>query len=128
MKSNPTMKSLLTLAVMASLGLCAAFAGENDKEQQAKLESKAKLTKAEAQKTALTKAADGTVKDAELEEEDGKLIWSFDIARPGTKDITEVNVDAITGKIVNVEIESPKDKAKEEAEDAAKEKAGGKKD
>jgi len=125
MKSNTTIQSLLTITVVASLGLCAAFAGDKEKDQ-AQLESKAKITKAEAQKTALEKAADGTVKDAELEEEGGKLIWSFDIARPGTKDITEVNVDAITGKIVNVEIETPKDKAKEEKEDAAKEKAEGK--
>ena len=123
MKSNIIIKSLLTLTVVSSLGLCAAFAKEKE-QTQAQLESRAKITKAEAQKTALAKAPDGTVKEAELEEEHGKLIWSFDIARPGTKNITEVNVNAITGKIVSVEIETPKDKAKEAAEDAGK----GKKD
>lgn len=126
MESNKTIKSLLTIAVVAGLGLCAAFT--NDKSKQARLESKARITKAEAEKTALTKAPDGTVKDAELEEEGGALIWSFDVARPGTKDITEVNVNALTGKIVNVQIETPKDKAKEAMEDAAKAKAKGKKD
>jgi len=127
MNSNKTIKSLLTLAVVASLGLCAASAKDEAKEQ-ARLASKAKITKAEAQKIALAKEANGTVKDAELEEEGGKLIWSFDIALPNTKNITEVNVDAITGKIVSVQIETPKDKAKEAMEDAAKEKAGSKKD
>ena len=53
--------------------------------------------------TALAKAPGGTVKEGELEKEKGKLIWSFDIATPDTRDITEVNVDAITGQVVSVE-------------------------
>jgi hypothetical protein len=48
------------------------------------------------------------------------LIWSFDIATPDSKDITEVNVDAVTGKVVSTE--------KEKAEDEAKEARGEKKD
>ena len=71
-------------------------------------------------KTALAKVPNGTVKEAELEEEKGKLIWSFDIATPGTKDITEVNVDAITGKIVATEIEKAKDEAKEAKDEKKK--------
>ena len=43
-----------------------------------------------------------------MEKEHGKLIWSFDIATPDTKDITEVNVDAITGDVVSVEKEAAK--------------------
>jgi len=46
------------------------------------------------------------------------LIWSFDVATPNSKDITEVNVDAVTGEVVSVE--------KESAESEAKEAAGGK--
>ena len=114
MKTTNLITTVLALVFTAALGLTAATA--KDKEDP-KLLAKAKVTKAEAQKTALTKAPDGTVKDAELEEENGKLVWSFDIARPGTKDITEVQVDAITGKIVLVEVETPKDQAKEAKED-----------
>jgi hypothetical protein len=44
-------------------------------------------------------------------------VWSFDIARPGTHDITEVLVDAKTGKIISTQIESPRDQAKEAAAD-----------
>jgi uncharacterized membrane protein YkoI len=120
MKSKNIIKSLLTAAVVAGLSLNAAFAKDKN---QSELEAKAKITKADAEKTALTKAPDGMVKDAELEDEDGKLVWSFDIARPGSKDITEVQVDAITGAIVSVEIEKPKDQKKEAKEDAAKEKS-----
>ena len=119
MKSKNLLATLLALAATAALALTAATAKEKD---DAKLLAKAKITKAAAEKTALTKAPDGTVKDAELEEENGRLVWSFDIARPGTKNITEVQVDALTGKIVLVEIETPKDQAKEAKGD--KEEAG----
>ena len=127
MKSTNLIPTLLALIVTAALGLTVATAKDKD---DPKLLAKAKITRAAAEKTALTKAPDGTVKDAELEEENGKLVWSFDIARPGTKNITEVQVDAITGKIVLVEVETPKDQAKEAKEDKegkedeGKEKAG----
>ncbi len=35
-----------------------------------------------------------------------RLIWSFDITKPGVTYITEVNVDAISGQLVSVENES----------------------
>lgn len=47
------------------------------------------------------------MKEAELEEELGKLVWSFDIARPGTRNITEVLVDAITGRRTTFAQQSP---------------------
>lgn len=81
--------------------------------KQAKLAAQAKVSKEDAQATALTQAPNGTVKESELEKEHGKLIWSFDIATPGTTDITEVNIDAITGKVVAVDKEKAEDEAKE---------------
>jgi hypothetical protein len=54
--------------------------------------------------------------------EKGKLIWSFGFTTPDSKNITEVNVDAITGDVVNVEQETPQAEAKEAAEDASKDK------
>ena len=81
--------------------------------QPRKLEAEAKVSRAEAEKIALTKAPGGTVKEGELEKEKGKLIWSFDISTPGTSDITEVHVDAITGQIAGVEKETAKAEAKE---------------
>lgn len=68
-------------------------------------EKQAKVSKADAEKIALAQAPTGTIKEAELEKEHGKLIWSFDVAVPGAKDITEVNVDATTGELVSVEHE-----------------------
>ena len=92
-------------------------------DKKSKLESKAKISKADAQKVALAKVPNGKIKDAELEEENGKLIWSFDIATPGSKDITEVQVDAVTGDIVSVEKETPADQKKEKENDKKEKKA-----
>ena len=52
------------------------------------------------------------MKAAELEKENGKLIWSFDLTTPTSKNVTEVNVDAVTGDVISVE--------KEEAENDKK--------
>lgn len=95
------MRIQLTLCSLLAAGLLAACQSES----QSQLQAEAKISKADAQATALAKAPNGTVKSSELEREKGKLIWSFDLTTPGTKDITEVNVDAISGAVVNVEHE-----------------------
>ncbi|MDQ6913891.1 MAG: PepSY domain-containing protein [Verrucomicrobiota bacterium] len=112
-----TKLSILTVVAAISLsGLTTSMLAAAE-ETQAQLQAEAKVTKAEAEKTALTKVPNGTIKDAELEKEHGKLIWSFDIAMPQSKNITEVQVDAKTGEIANVQLETPKDQAKEAAAD-----------
>jgi len=105
-------KTILCFALAA--GLLAGCATEKcEQNKQAKLAAQAKITKAEAAATALAQVPNGTVKEAEIEKEHGKLIWSFDVAVPGSKDIKEVAVDAITGKVVSVETETPVQQAKE---------------
>jgi hypothetical protein len=64
-------------------------------------EADAKIS-AEQAKTAAVRAVPGTVKDSELEKEHGRLIYSVEITRPGERGITEVNVSAMDGSIVNV--------------------------
>jgi len=63
---------------------------------------------------ALAKVPGGSVSSSELEKEHGKLVWSFDIAQTGSKNITEVQVDAKTGKVVSTKTETP-DKERKEA-------------
>lgn len=95
-------------------GLFVGCASEkSEREEGARLEAEAKVSRADAEKAALAKVPNGTVKEGEIEKEKGKLIWSFDVATPGTKDITEVHVDAMTGEVVGMEKEAPKDEAKE---------------
>jgi uncharacterized membrane protein YkoI len=113
MKAKTLLCSLLTIGLLVGGATYTAKAADKAKS---KLEAKAKITKAEAKKIALAKVPKGKVKAAELEEEKGKLIWSFDIATPGTKDITEVHVDAVTGEVVSIEKETPADQKKEKKE------------
>ena len=95
-----------------SIGMLAGCATEKH-ENQAALAAEAKVSKADAEKIALAQAPNGTIKEGELEKEKGKLIWSFDIATANSKDITEVNVDAINGQVVSVEKEKAEEEKKE---------------
>ena len=104
----------LTLGIVLGFVAAAAFAAE---PSEAELAKQAKITKAQAEQIALAKVPRGIVRSAEIENEKGHLVWSFDIARPGTNDITEILVDATTGKIISTQTESPRDQAKEAAAD-----------
>jgi hypothetical protein len=65
-----------------------------------KLVAEAKIKENEARATALAQVRNGTVKSAELEREHGRLIYSYDSEVPGKSGIDEVNIDAMTGKVV----------------------------
>ena len=104
----------LTLGMVLGFAAAGAFAAE---PSEAELAKQAKITKAQAEQIALAKVPHGSVKSAEIENEKGHLVWSFDIARPGTNDITEILVDAQTGKIISTQNETPQDQAKEAAAD-----------
>jgi uncharacterized membrane protein YkoI len=90
------------------------------KEEQV-LAKKAKLTYVEAKKKALEKAP-GQVFNWQLEMEDGKLIYSIEIELPDDKEFSrEVNVDAMNGKIVEVEkedLKTQKESAKKSSSDS----------
>jgi uncharacterized membrane protein YkoI len=108
------MKIKTILCGALAVGLLAGCASEKSEQtKQARLEAKAKIARADAQQTALQQVPNGTVKEAEIEKEHGKLIWSFDIAVPDSKDIKEVAVDALTGQVVSIETETPEQQAKE---------------
>jgi uncharacterized membrane protein YkoI len=109
------MKIKLIIGGLLVAGLVAIGAGgcATEKQEQAALQAQAKVSKEQAQQTALAKVPGGTVKEGELEKEKGKLIWSFDIATADSKDFTEIAVDAISGDIVSVEKETPEQQAKE---------------
>jgi uncharacterized membrane protein YkoI len=110
------MASAAAVALLSGLGSSALWAaGESD----AALKAEAKITLEAATQTALAKVPGGTIKSSELERENGKLIWSFDIAKPKTRNISEVQVDAKTGTIVSETTETPKQQRAE----AVKEKS-----
>lgn len=103
---------------MSVIGL--ALSATAAEPNQARLAKQAKITKSEAEHIALAKVPNGRVQSVEIENEKGHLVWSFDIARPNAKDITEILVDAKTGKIISTQIESATDQAKEAAADKKK--------
>jgi uncharacterized membrane protein YkoI len=100
----------------ASLVIAGSAAAQKTKpETQAQLMRHAKITKAVAIKTALSKVPGGKVQSSEIERENGKLIYSFDIKVAGKSGIEEINVDAVTGDVVAHEHETPKSEKKEAA-------------
>lgn len=83
---------------------------------QAAMKKEAKITMQQAEKTALAKEP-GNIQSKEIERENGKLIYSFDI---GTSSGThEVNVDAMSGDLIQDSVESSANEAKEAQQDRA---------
>ncbi len=87
----------------------------------------AKISKEQATKIALEQVKGGTIQSSELEKEEGKLIWSFDIKSGDA--IQEVWIDAASGAVVKNETESSvreaDEKSMEKAEKAALKKVPG---
>jgi hypothetical protein len=86
------------------------------------LEKLAKVSKEAAQTTALhavKNSSTATVASAELEAENGCLIWSFDVKQKYVRGIQEVTVDAGTGKVLTSTHETPRDETVEKAQEAA---------
>ena len=70
--------------------------------------SKARISEGEARASAIARVPRGVIKSHELEKEHGKLIYSYDIVVAGKTGIEEVNVDAMTGRVLSVKHETPK--------------------
>lgn len=77
------------------------------------LMKEARVSEADARASALASVPGGSVKSRELEKEGGRLIWTFDIARPPVRGMTEVHVDAKTGKVIAVKKETAAQEAAE---------------
>lgn len=88
------------------------------KEETSGLSAGAKIDPETARLTALAKVPGGKVAKEELENEGGKLIYSFDIktgTRPG---IDEVQVDAVDGSVVSIQHEDAAAEAAEAKQDS----------
>ena len=108
------MKNRSTIASLSAAFLMVAAAGcATEQREEAALLAQAKVSRAQAEQVALASAPGGTITEADLENDYGHVIWSFDLITPGSKILTEVNVDAITGYVISVATETPQDEAKE---------------
>ena len=108
-----------TLAVAVFVGAGAATAAAPIcKEAKPGLKASAKVSCEQAQKTAMGKVPGGKLKSGELEEENGLLVYSFDVQPAKGSGIDEVQVNAVTGEVVSVVHETPADEAVEKKKDA----------
>lgn len=114
-----TIRNTFVIAAVLGASLGVVNISQAAEPSQASLMAQTKITQTAAEKIALAKVPTGTVKSAELENEFGALVWSFDIATPKSADIHEILVNAKTGKIVHSGIETPKAQAKEKVTDKA---------
>lgn len=117
--------SALFLAAIFAVGASSVSAQEKGERTDPKLAKQAKITMAQAREIAM-KNASGKIEGEELEREHGKLLYSFDI-RNAKGTITEVQVDAKTGKLLSAKEESKQDEEKEKQQDEKQEKRKGKK-
>ena len=115
------LKRFSVIVIALGLGLSAPLVAVA-KMSQDELKAQAKVKETDARATALAKVPGGTVQSAELEEEHGKLIWSFDIKDPASANIAEVQVDAKTGHVVSMKFETPAAEAKERKADGTTKK------
>ena len=113
---KPIVRSVIALALATSWTPFSSWAQESETE----LLKQARITKHQAKKIALGRVKRGTIKCVELQKENGVLIWSVDVAQPLKKNVTDVWVDATTGKITAIEVETPITEKKEVAEEKAK--------
>jgi uncharacterized membrane protein YkoI len=117
--------SLLALAIATSAGVAGAQQpGHHAKvETQAQLEREAKFTMTQARALASQTVPGAAIQAGEIERENGKLIYSFDMKTKGKTGIDEVNIDAMTGTVIGNQHETPKAERAEAKADAKAAKA-----
>jgi uncharacterized membrane protein YkoI len=118
---RPVHRSAAILAMLAAVSSVAIAqpkaAPVKVKEDKPGLLAKAKISADSAVAIARATVAGGTISEAEIENEDGALIYSFDIKIAGKKGVEELHVDAMTGKVLKREHESPGDEKAEKRAD-----------
>lgn len=102
------MRKLILIGAAAFLATTGAMAAAPNHFVGAKLMPMAKVSLAQARRTALA-AHPGVITDQELEKEHGGtgLRYSFDIKGKGNAKAYEVGVDARTGKLLENKAEGP---------------------
>ncbi len=77
-----------------------------DSQESAQLNSLAKITKEQANQIALNNVQ-GTIKDSELENEDGSVVYNVDVVKDNVE--TEVKIDAGNGNVLSITKEDKDD-------------------
>jgi hypothetical protein len=104
--SAPIIAGALLVAFTALANAQKGVAGAGSSKIDPKLAADAKITLDSARAIALRAVPHSTVASEELEREHGRLIYSFDMKVARREGIQEVNVNAITGKVIGVHHET----------------------
>lgn len=113
---SSTTSRLRALATVATLAGTLAVAGAASaqgtgptrtykRDLPAALVRQAKISEAAASATARARVPNGRIDAVELERENGNLIYSYELRVPGKSGIEEVNVNAVTGSVVDTQHE-----------------------
>lgn len=105
----------IVLAALFCTAIVLGFGGAATADAQGR-----KIGMTKARTIALAKTS-GKIEGSELEKENGKLVYSFDI-RNAKGTITEVQIEAYTGAVVSVEEENKKQEAAEKAKEKQEKK------
>jgi hypothetical protein len=108
MKLKDFLRFAILIVALAAFGISSGLAADKDDAKHAR-----KITKATAERIALTKVPGGRIHSAELETARGRRFWSVYVAKPGSKNAKEIRVDATSGQILAVQTEKPEDQAEE---------------
>ncbi len=110
------MKAVAVTAAALVIAAVSASAQETYKKDiPDSLAKRAKITETVAAATAQKRVPKGKIGGVELEMEKGKLIYSYELKTEGKSGTDEVNVNAMTGKVVGVMHESAAAEKKETA-------------
>lgn len=107
--SSPVVSAAIT--AFATLAVVSTVAAQPDRPRP-------KISEDSARVIARSEVPNGKIRSAELEHERGRWIYSFDIKVAGRPGIEEINVDAMTGKLVAHEHEGPAAERREARADA----------
>jgi uncharacterized membrane protein YkoI len=108
MKPTDFIRSVILIVALSASGISLGAASDKNEAKHS-----GKITKAKAERIALTRVPGGSIRSAELETARGQRFWSVYIAKPGSKNAKEIRVDATIGQILSVQTERPEDQAEE---------------
>lgn len=90
----------VTLATLGAIA-CGNESGGSEMYIPSELAARAEITPERAREAAFAVVPSGELVSGELEEEDGELLYSFDILLAGRPGVDEVHIDAHTGTVLS---------------------------
>ena len=108
--------TVLIIVVAVAAGTAWQVSSSHMAEEERGLLARAQVAPADARAKAIAALPGGTLIESEIEEEDGRLIYCFEF-KVGDL-IKEVEIDAITGAVIGIEVDDDDGADDEEDDDS----------